>query len=257
MLDKNKIKFINSLKKKKFREESGYFIVEGDKLVNELLSSSLEIESVLGLSPWLNRVKRASANVKEIIAISEAELNRISSLTTPNQVLAVAKMPQYSYQIEEISSRLSLVLDNLQDPGNLGTIMRLADWFGIEHIFCSPNSVDVYNPKVVQATMGAIFRIQVHYTPLIELMNYFTRIPGFKIYGTFLEGNNIYEKDLEQKGLIVMGNESQGISAEIGTFINEKLFIPSFTGGRKTSESLNVSIATAIVCSEFRRRLLL
>ena len=148
---------------------------------------------------------------------------------------------------------MCLALDDIQDPGNLGTIIRLADWFGIEHIFCSQGTVDVYNSKVIQATMGALARVKVHYCNLPELISSLKDVP---VYGTFLDGENIYDKPLSENGLIIMGNEGNGVSKEVSQLINNKLYIPNYPSGRTTSESLNVAIATAVVCAEFRRRLM-
>jgi TrmH family RNA methyltransferase len=166
--------------------------------------------------------------------------------------LAVFKQPRYEYNPEVLKDSLCLALDDVQDPGNLGTIVRLADWFGIEDIFCSQGTADVYNPKTIQATMGAIARVRVHYCDLVSLIGSLKDIP---VYGTFLDGDNMYNKSLSANGLIVMGNEGKGVSPEVGSLINERLYIPNYPTGRTTSESLNVAIATAIVCSEFRRRI--
>jgi TrmH family RNA methyltransferase len=165
----------------------------------------------------------------------------------------LAEIPSSVLNKDDLKNKLSLVLDSVQDPGNLGTIIRIADWFGIENIICSQDSVDVYNPKVVQSTMGAIFRVKTHYMPLEELfsMNEDLQLP---VYGTLLDGDNIYSKDLSQSGLIIMGNESKGINPVYQSFITDKLFIPFYPEGQKRSESLNVGIATAIVCAEFRRQ---
>ena len=153
---------------------------------------------------------------------------------------------------EVAKKQLCLVLDDVQNPGNLGTIVRLADWFGIEHIFCSKGCADIYNPKTVQATMGGIARVQMHYVDLPEMLSSLER--GIPVYGTFLDGDNMYQKTLENRGLIVMGNEGKGVSREVEALVSERLYIPNYPEGRETSESLNVAIATAIVCAEFRRR---
>ena len=167
--------------------------------------------------------------------------------------MAVFVQPSYDLNPEVIKSSLCLALDDVQDPGNLGTIIRLADWFGIEHLFCSVGTADVYNPKTVQATMGALARVKVHYCSLPQLIGGLTDTP---VYGTFLNGNIIYAEPLSAHGLIVMGNEGKGVSPEVERMINRKLYIPNYPQERETSESLNVAIATAVVCSEFRRRLL-
>ena len=166
-------------------------------------------------------------------------------------MLAVFRQPDEETDVSVISHSLCLALDDVQDPGNLGTIVRLADWFGIEHIFCSPNTVDIYNPKTVQATMGGIARVRLHYTPLPEFIR---SLKGIPVYGTFLDGENMYTQPLSAYGLIVMGNEGNGIEDEVERLINRKLYIPNYPAERETSESLNVAIATAVVCAEFRRQ---
>ncbi len=242
----NQIKYISSLKQKKFRDKHNKFIIEGDKLVKELLNSHYDIENIYAVKEWAETLDIVPNN---IIEISAKELNRISLLKTPNKVLAVADIKTHEYNLKDISKGLSIVIDNIQDPGNLGTIMRTANWFGIKNIFCSLNSVDVFNPKVVQATMGAIFRINVHY---IDIANFIKQTTKYKlpIYGTYLEGENIYQQKLTQNGIIVFGNEGTGISDNINSLINRKIHIPSFANA---SESLNIAGAVAIVCSEFKR----
>jgi TrmH family RNA methyltransferase len=190
----------------------------------------------------------------EIIEISEAELQKCSQLKTPRDVIAVFRQPTPSPLSGEVMrEELSIVLDGVQDPGNLGTIIRLADWFGIHHIICSEDTADAFAPKVIQATMGAITRVALHYT---NLTRFLSSIPqGIPVYGTFLEGENIYGKTLSPNGLLIMGNEGNGIRPETQAFINQKLFIPPHPAGCETSESLNVAIATAICCAEFRRQL--
>ena len=179
-------------------------------------------------------------------------MKKASFLRTPQGVLAVFKQQNHEIDPTIPEHELCLALDNVQDPGNMGTIIRIADWFGIEHIYCSNGSVDIYNPKTVQATMGAIGRVKIHYTSLPELIKSLeNKAP---IYGTFLDGEDIYSSTLSNKGIIVMGNEGNGISEECSNLIKERLLIPNYPKERSTSESLNVSVATAIICSEFRRR---
>lgn len=255
MLSKNKIKFINSIKKKKYRDINQCFFAEGEKLVDELLNSDLNIIEIYATFEWINsNHQQITEQNTDIIEISEIELSKISSLTTPNKVLAVAKQRSFDFKLNQIGKELNIFLENINDPGNLGTIIRIADWFGIKNIFCTNESVDMYNPKVIQASMGAIYRTKVHY---VETSKFFSDLKGlnnFNIYGTFLEGNNIYKEKLSSNGLIIMGSESHGISNTISPLINKKLFIPNYPLMNKTSESLNISTATAIVCSEFRRR---
>jgi TrmH family RNA methyltransferase len=256
MLSKNKIKFINSIKKKKYRDIHQRFFVEGEKLVDELLHSDMQIISILATSYWMESHQTELEHLKniEFVEITEVELKKISALSTPNKVLAIVKKPEYSYSVHEIINKLSLFLDHINDPGNLGTIIRIADWFGINEIFCSNESVDSFNPKVVQSSMGAIYRTKVHYVDPINFLKEAKQLNHFNIYGTFLEGHNIYEEELSENGLIVLGSESHGIGEILKPFINKKLFIPSFPPELISSESLNISIAAAITCSEFRRR---
>lgn len=249
ILSKNKIKYIHSLEQKKVRKEEGVFLAEGYKLVDELIEI-FDCRLIVATSEWLQKHSQTKAD--EIIEVTESELSKASLLKTPQQVLAIFNQKNYPFDHTIFSHSLCLALDDIQDPGNLGTIVRLADWFGIEHIFCSPNTVDIYNPKTVQATMGAIGRVKIHYINLVTLMSELDNIP---IYGTFLDGENMYAKTLTSNGLIVMGNEGNGIGEEVSKFINSRLYIPNYPMERETSESLNVAIATAVVCAEFRRQI--
>ena len=204
----------------------------------------------------LDRLHGATATVAveadEIDTATIDEIARASLLKTPQDVIAIFNQRKEKTDITVIEKQLCLALDDVQDPGNLGTIIRIADWFGIEHIFCSTNTVDVYSPKVVQATMGALSRVHLHYVSLTELIGKLNK--NVPIYGTLLDGTNIYTQELSTTGLIVMGNEGNGITAEVRQLINRKLYIPNYPEGRDTSESLNVAIATAVTCAEFRRR---
>lgn len=247
-LSKNRIKYIHSLELKKNRKADKVFLAEGPKLVGDLLGH-FPCQFLLATSEWLSKHRHLS--VEDVTEVSEEELSRASLLKAPQQVLAVFRQPDEELDTSVIDRSLCLALDDVQDPGNLGTIIRLADWFGIEHIFCSPNTVDAYSPKTVQATMGGIARVKLHYTPLPELICSLKDIP---VYGTFLDGKNMYEQPLSTHGLIVMGNEGNGIGKEVETLVNRKLYIPNYPACRETSESLNVAIATAVVCAEFRRR---
>lgn len=244
-LSSNKIKFIRSLSQKKFRDEHGLFIAEGEKIVAEALESDYKVKEVY--------------YEKEI---GRECMERISCLSSPSPALAVIEKPHFTpdnllcgvSDIHNERKPLFLALDGVKDPGNLGTIIRIADWFGIDAIFASPGTVEVWNPKVVQATMGAIFRKQVIYTDLAEICRKFTAA-GLPVYGTFLDGRSLYENlpTSEKHGLIVMGSESFGISAALEEIITNKLLIPPYPTNSSTSESLNVAIATAIICAEFRR----
>lgn len=258
MLSKNQIKLVNSLKLKKFREQYNLFIAEGTKIVPEIIDSEIEVKTLFAIKSWLGKNEKLIAeNPKiEIEEITEEELKKISALSTPNEVLAIAEIPQYIINTSTIDTRLTLVLDEIKDPGNMGTIIRIADWFGISEIICSNNSVDVFNPKVVQATMGSIARVKIYYT---EIPAFFSHLRNVKIYGAVLNGNNIYKEPLSGKGIILIGNESKGISENLLPYISNKITIPSFSSscigsdGNKGAESLNAAIATAIICSEFRR----
>lgn len=250
MLSKALLKLVKSLEMKKFRKEYGLFVAEGGKTVCDLINQNIGVEHIIATREWIESHKSIKSD--KITEVTEEELKRASFLRTPQGVLAVFRQPQHEIDTTVPEHELCLALDNVQDPGNLGTIIRIADWFGIENIYCSHGSADAYNPKTVQATMGAIGRVKIHYTDLTEFLS---EIKGkANIYGTFLDGEDIYVKSLENRGVIVMGNEGNGISDECGKLVSERLFIPNYPAGRSTSESLNVSVATAIICSEFRRR---
>ena len=241
MITRAEILDIKALATKQGREDLGAFIAEGEKLVGEIRNSSLRIRRILQTKPIF-----ADGEL-----ISEKEMERISQLKTANAVLAVIELPKHKLALANPTKNLVLALDRIQNPGNLGTIIRLADWFGISDIVCSEDTADCFNPKVVQATMGAILRVRVHYTNLAEWLS---AQGDVKVYGTFLEGENIYNAQLETSGVIVMGNEGQGISDEVAKCVSHKLLIPPYPADRYGSESLNVAVATAVICSEFRRR---
>lgn len=249
-LSKNKIKYIQAFNNKKFRKAEQAFIVEGFKSVEDLLNEGLHAKLIIATPKW--KAPKELSNT-EYIEVSEEELRRVSLLQHPQDVIGIFNIPQQDNDYTQvISQELCLCLDGIQDPGNLGTIIRTADWFGIKHIFCSLDTVDVYNPKVIQATMGSIARVQVHYNDIASIIK---ELPSnTPIYGTLLDGNNLYAQELQNKGLIIMGNEGNGISKEIRKLITHKLYIPTYPQNKKTAESLNVSIATAIICAEFRRR---
>jgi TrmH family RNA methyltransferase len=250
MLSKNDIKNIKSLEQKKFRTEKGLFIAQGHKLVGELLGK-FECVLLAATSDWMQT--RRSIPAARVETVTPDELKRASLQQAPQDVLAVFRIPQDSTTLSAAASaNLVLALDDVQDPGNLGTIVRIADWFGIKHIFCSKATADIYNPKAIQATMGAIARVSVHYTDLGRDINGLPHTTP--VYGTFLEGDIIYDTQLTENGVIVMGNEGNGIGPVVAAAVNRKLYIPNWPQGAKTSESLNVAIATAVVCSEFRRR---
>ncbi|HET7734147.1 MAG TPA: RNA methyltransferase [Paludibacter sp.] len=249
MLSKNKIKLISSLSQKKFRDETGLFVAEGTKLVLDL-ATAFHCSTLVATAEWLKNNPLVKAD--EVAEVTENELNKISNQKSPQGVLAVFVKPDYQLNTTELTQKLSLALDDVQDPGNLGTIIRIADWFGISDIFCSAHSADAFNAKTVQATMGALARVRVHTVNLVEFLQSLNgKLP---VYGTFMDGENIYNKSLSEHGIIVMGNEGNGISAEIEALVTEKLLIPNYPAGQITSESLNVGVATALVCAEFRRR---
>lgn len=231
MISKNKIKLIHSLETKKGREKAGLFVAEGPKVVNDLLHAGFTAE-----------------NIFEDIE----DIKKISFLQHPQSMLGVFKLPRNEHYTEFSITQLVLALDGVQNPGNLGTIIRVADWFGIKDIFCSLDTADCWNPKVVQATMGSIARVQLHYVDLNKMVE---SLPAdYPIYATLLDGENIYKQELSHHGMIVMGNEGKGISPILRTKINRKLYIPNYSSNEDTAESLNVAIATSIVCAEFRRR---
>ena len=240
MMTNNEIKFIKSLSQKKFRDSSGLFVVEGEKLVAEALASRFQVEKVY---------RKAD--------IGEAAMARISGLSSPSPALALVRRPDDLDAGEMPAKGLFLALDGIRDPGNLGTILRIADWFGIDAVFASPDTVDVFNPKVVQATMGAIFRVRFHYTPVPRLCRAALQAGG-KVYGTFLDGENLYRKTLDNgksaPSVIIIGNEADGISKETAAFVSDRLFIPPFPADDPGSESLNAAVATAVTVSEFRRQ---
>ena len=255
MLTKNTIRFIRSLEHKKYREMHHCFVAEGAKMGEALLESSLVCQSLYALPEWLSGQPLSKIHkALEINEISEEELAKISFLKTPNQVLLVMKKPAVMALPVPAEKDVILALDEIQDPGNLGTIIRLANWFGIKHVICSNGTADVYNPKTVQSTMGSIINVTTHTTDLYQYLSKIKgEMPGIPIFGTFLDGDDLYENPPVPQGIIVMGNESRGISPQLSDLISHRLFIPCFEEKNSGIESLNVSIATAIICSEFRR----
>lgn len=244
----NEIKRVRSLSDKKFRDRYGLFCVEGEKMVDEALRSGFDVETVYRKDE-----------------IGEEQMGRISSLSSPSPVLAVVRKPQDINLSSDAAlsdalgqSGLYLALDSIRDPGNLGTILRVADWFGIDAVFAAPDTVDVFNPKVVQATMGAIFRVKFHYAEIPALCRTAVSARG-NVYGTFLDGSDMYEKQLnpgkDSPSVIVIGNESNGISDEVAGLVSDRLYIPPYPKNDTGSESLNAAVATAITVAEFRRRM--
>ena len=251
MISKRRHKDLSALQVKKNRAENKLFLVEGEKMVDELLLSGWSIRTLVATIDWIESHSKAAQKCDELIEATADELKKISSLKTPNKVVAVVRENEKKIQIKDLQEQLVLVLDEIQDPGNLGTIIRLSDWFGIKNIICSNSTVEVYNPKVVQSSMGSIFRVVVEYKELSVWLPEYVKAFKLPVYGAFLEGENIYEQKLTSNGLILLGNESKGISAEAGKFVTKKLFIPR--NSASGAESLNVSVAAAIICSEFRR----
>ena len=241
----NEIRFVKSLERKKARDENGMFVVEGAKLVEEALRSSFEVVRHYRMED-----------------IGRGVMERMTLLNSPSPALAIVRKPK-DLEITDLKlsslpeKGLFLALDGIRDPGNLGTILRIADWFGLEGVFASPATVDLFNPKVVQSTMGAIFRVKFHYCDIARLCR-FVSLSGGSAYGTFLDGENIYSKKLltgeDTKSLIVIGNEANGISPEVAATVSDRLYIPSYPEDSRGSESLNAAIATAITVAEFRRR---
>ncbi|MGE5393365.1 MAG: TrmH family RNA methyltransferase [Candidatus Saccharibacteria bacterium] len=256
MLSKNKIKIIQSLSRKKNRDEQGVFLVEGNKMVEEAVRSDYKIDLIACTADYAARFKNLANRCGELIITDNELLAKASLLQNPQDALAIVQQPFHEFNQIDFNKDLCLALDFIQDPGNLGTILRLADWFGIRHIICSENTVDLYNPKVVQASMGAIFRIKTHVTELSSFLTPLTE-NGIPVYGTFLEGENIYCQALSANGIIVLGNEGNGISKEVSKLVTHKLLIPDFSTHQNKPESLNVAVAAAICCSEFRRRSLI
>lgn len=246
-ISNNEIKRVKALQQKKFRDETGLFTVEGEKMVDEAVASPFKVE-----------------NIYRREDIGEDSMKRISALSSPSPVLALVRKPEdiYINDVSKLTSLLSkgglyLALDTIRDPGNLGTILRIADWFGIDAVFATKDTVDVFNPKVVQATMGAIFRVKMHYVDLPALSDVVLTAGG-KIFGTFLDGLNIYSRPLDNGDdapvLIVIGNESEGISPSMAKLVTDRLYIPPYPADDPGSESLNAAVATALTVAEFRRR---
>jgi TrmH family RNA methyltransferase len=246
-MTKADIQFIRSLADKRVRDEEQLFIAEGGKLVEEIRDSKFRIRRIY--------TTRADMQGRDVERIDRKDMERISQLKTATDTLAVVEQPRYRLDVDP--KMLILALDGVQNPGNLGTIIRLADWFGIRDIVCSKECADCYNPKVVQATMGAILRVRVHYVDDLARLLLSARDKGMPIYGTLLTGKNIYTTEVENRGIVVMGNEGRGVSEECQATLTHHLLIPPYPANQPTSESLNVAMATGIILSEFRRRALL
>lgn len=248
MLSNNKIKLIRSLRIKKYRDEHQLFVAESSRLVTDL-ASGFNCEMLIVTDKWKD--SKDLINAAESILTDESTYAKISLQHEPQGIMGVFRMRKTALPVN-IEKKLYLALDDIQNPGNLGTIIRIADWFGIKDIFCSLNTADHYNPKVVQSCMGALARVNVHY---LDLSTFLSGLGDMPIYGAMLEGESLYKNKLSEYGVIVMGNEGNGITTETAKQVTNKLLIPCFPEGEQTSESLNVAIATAIICSEFRRRM--
>ncbi len=245
MISKSQISFIKSLHQKKIRKEHGLFIVEGLKSLSEFIHSDYVIDSIFHIENVMPKLGKLSQNIK-LYEISQTELSKISTLSTPQALLAIIKIPESEeLTTKSLKSSFSLALDNIQDPGNLGTIIRTADWFGLKYLICSTDTVDVYNPKVVQASMGSLARVKVIYTDLEDFLKN-TELP---IFGALLDGRSVYKTDFGNEGILLLGNEGNGISNDLLKLITFPVTIPRF--GR--AESLNVAISASIFCSELRR----
>lgn len=245
------IKVVRSLAVKKYRDDERLFVAEGTKCVRDTWYY-FNCKWLICTRAWHDRLANATMHDKIVLANNQ-QMAKMSQFSNPSDVIAVYEMPKKAIDEKEVRDGLNIVLDNVQDPGNLGTIIRLADWYGIKNIFASIGTVDVYNHKVVQATMGAISRVKVHYCDVPNLLEEYNDLP---VWGTFLDGDNIYQSELDNKGFVVFGNEGQGIGQKVAKLVTKRLLIPSWNSG-KTSESLNVGVATAVVISEFRRSVLI
>lgn len=253
MISQQQIKYITSLQQKKYRSKHLSYIIEGAKMVSEALQQVPTSIEYICFSSTNAEIASISRNYRNIIflELSDKEFSKISSLKNPQGILAILKQPELKPQSEFHLSSMTLVLDSIRDPGNLGTIIRLCDWFGINQVVCSPDTVDCFNPKVVQATMGAILRINLMYTELIEWLSQVKGYSEVVTYGTTMDGENLYTTNLKKPAILIMGNESVGISDNILKLLDKKLCIPNQSIYPGKTESLNVAIATAIVCSEF------
>lgn len=254
MLSSNQIKFLRSLSAKKTRNDEKLFVVEGIKLVDELLVSACKIHSIYGTDAWIQS-QCALLDRKQVdyYTITQTELERVSQLNTPNQVLAVVHQPDTNLNLNTLQGKMVLALDNVADPGNLGTIIRIADWFGIDTIICSETTVELYNNKVVQASMGSFFRVKVHYATLVDAIEQYKELfPGQGVYAAVLGGTDLYQSDIKCPCMLVMGSESHGISADAQKLATHKVTIPPYAGSG--AESLNVAVSTAILCAEVRRK---
>lgn len=252
MIAKKKISLIKSLTQKKFRQKEQLILVEGDKLVSEILNSKIHIKELFATEIFLNESKNLLYKVEMITEITAEEIKKASLMKNPQHCLAICQLPPEEKLPESITG-ISFFLDGIQDPGNLGTIIRTCDWFGMEYVFCSPDTVDVYNPKVIQSSMGSFHRMKIVYTEFEELNLICSKSP-IPVLGTFIEGKSLFSFEFPSDVLVVMGNEGNGIRPEVAKKISTKLYIPSFNSGKPGAESLNVAVVSGIIGSEFRRQ---
>ncbi len=252
MVSRNIIKLIKSLSLKKYREREGLFLVEGNKMVAEALRSNYKVKKIIATHEFLLSTNTDTSSAIDIIEASQEEIRKASLLKNPQNSMALCEIPDHGDLPETINNGFTLYLDGIQDPGNLGTIIRTCDWFNIGFILCSPDTVDIYSPKVVQASMGSIFRTQLFYVPAWQVLDR-ERFRNIHIFGAFPEGNNIYTEHLPENTIMVIGNEGNGIHSDVEPFIEKKVMIPGFKNSGH-AESLNVAVATGIICSEFKRR---
>ncbi len=246
MLTKATVKLLQSLKDKKGRQEQGLFLVEGTKTVLELLASKIEVKSLFATQVWLTSHQQLLKSIDDCNTITDKELKQLSCLVTPQQVIAVAKIPQYQLSKIDFKNKFTIALDTIQDPGNLGTIIRIADWYGIENIICSPTCADVFNPKVIQATMGSFIRVNFFYH---ELNSFFEAHKNIMVYGALMNGENLYQTKISKEGFLLIGNEGSGISDDLLKYVSKPITIPKL--GK--AESLNAGVATAIICDAWAR----
>ena len=249
MISRNKSGFIQSLAHKKYRDEHHSFVAEGIRIIRDL-HPAFRCRILVATEAWAASHPLPEAD--EWYVTDEKTFLKLSGQQQPQGILAVYEKRESTFDPAMTATELILALDNVRDPGNLGTILRVADWFGIHHVLCSTGTADVYNPKTIQATMGAMARVNIHYVDLPNLLQSLIDVP---VYGTFLNGSSMYEQSLSPNGVLIMGNEGNGISPEIEKLVTSKLLIPSFPAGQPSSESLNVGVATALICAEFRRRM--
>jgi TrmH family RNA methyltransferase len=253
MIGKSTTKRIKSLALKKYRQKEKLFIVEGDKNVLEVLQSNFEVKQLFATHDFLTKNSAFTSQAKQITEVAIDELKKLSLLKHPQNSLAVCTLTDKKSLPEKLDKNLSLYLDGIQDPGNLGTLIRICDWFGINQLFCSPDTADIYNPKVIQASMGSFCRVDVWYTPFDELIN-IAKESNVSVFGSFLNGRNIYNEKLPGQALLVIGNEGNGIRESVVKAIDHKITIPSYAKNGKGAESLNAAVATGIICAEFKRQ---